>query len=392
VAMEHLAGRRVAPGQTARDTALAAGITAAGLAEVWAPLSSAMGEGSPVASSVVVVLLGVAVALRRARPAVVLAAVVSISMLAYALAPVHVQFWGGMVPIMLAVYTVARHEGRRLAWAMAGVTAVLMLILDLAMADLLDPNDFAFRWANAVVAFGLGRVLSRTEETARASALEARAAEENTERASAAARAEERARIAREMHDVVAHSVSVIVVQAGAAEAAMDEDPAYTRDALDRIRRTGAETLEDMRRLLTVLREHQTDEVASPQPGLASLRDLLEQAQAGGLRTDLVVQGQPRPLPAGLDLTAYRIVQEALTNVRRHAAADLATVRLRYGHTEMEVEVVDDGRGRLAAVPSTVGHGMVGMRERVALYGGRLEARAELGGFRVRAVLPLGDR
>lgn len=390
--MEHLTGSGAARSRALWDAALAVAITAAGIAEAWIPLSSAIGQGTPVASTIVVLLLGSALALRRTRPAGVLAAVVTITMLAYALAPVHVQFWGGMVPIMLAVYTVARHEAPRLAWAMAGVTAALLLLLDLTMTDLLDPNDLAFRWANAVVAFGLGRVLSRTEENARASALLARAAEENTERATAAARAEERARIAREMHDVVAHSVSVMVVQAGAAEAAMDEDPAYTRDALGRVRLTGVEALEDLRRLLTVLREQEVRDVAAPQPGLADLPGLLEQTRAGGLRADLVVEGRPRTLPAGLDLTAYRIVQEALTNVRRHAAAEQATVYLRFGHAEVEVEVVDDGPARPATDPSSTGHGLIGMRERVALYGGRLETKHERDGFCVRAALPLDDR
>jgi signal transduction histidine kinase len=390
--MEHLAARWATRGHMAQDAALAAGIMMAGLAEIILPLTSAMGQGSPVASSVMVVLVGIAVALRRIRPAAVLATVLSISALAYAFAPVYVQFWGGMVPLMLAVYTVARHEAPRLAWTMAGVTAALLLILDLAVADLLEPGDFAFRWANAVIAFGLGRVLSRTEAAARTSALRARDAEESAERASATARLDERARIAREMHDVVAHSVSVMVVQAGAAEAAMDEDTAYTRDALGRIRSTGAEALEDMRRVLAVLRDDEAPEVFAPQPGLSALPELLEQAQAGGLRTDLVIQGRPRSLPAGLDLTAYRIVQEALTNVRRHAAADLATIYLRFGHANVEVEVVDDGRGSPSTIPATIGHGIVGMRERVALYGGRLEAKAEPDGFRVRAVLPLEGR
>jgi signal transduction histidine kinase len=351
-----------------------------------------MGDGSPVASSVVVVLIGIAVALRRVRPALVLAAVLSISALAYAFAPVYVQFWGGMVPLMLAVYTVARHEVARLAWVMAGVSAALLLIIDLVMAGVLDPEDFAFRWANAVLAFGLGRDLARTEAAARTSALRARAAEENAERASASARVDERARIAREMHDVVAHSVSVMVVQAGAAEAAMDEDPSYTREALERIRSTGAEALEDMRRVLAVLRDHDAPDVFAPQPGLAALPELLEQAQSGGLRTELVIEGEPRSLPGGLDLTAYRIVQEALTNVRRHANARAATVCLRFGPAELEVEVVDDGRGPPSANPSARGHGIVGMHERVALYGGQLEAKANLEGFRVLATLPLVDR
>jgi signal transduction histidine kinase len=379
-------------GRTAQDAALAAALTAAGLAEAWIPWSSAMGQASPWASSVVVVLLGAAVALRRNRPAVVLAVVLTITMAAYGLAPVYVQFWGGMVPLMLVVYTVARHEPPALAWTMAGVTAVFLLLLDLVRADLLDANDIAFRWVNAVVPFALGRVLSRTEAAARTAALQARTAEESAEQATAAARLEERTRIAREMHDVVAHSVSVMVVQAGAAAAAMDANPGFTREALDQIRSTGAEAIEDMRRVLAVLRDDDPHEVLPPQPGLAGLPDLVGLAQAGGLRTELVITGQPRPLPAGLDLTVYRIVQEALTNVRRHAAADLATVSLRFGNATVEVEVVDDGVGQVPAGASAPGHGIVGMRERVALYGGSLAAGAEPRGFRVTAVLPLDGR
>jgi signal transduction histidine kinase len=390
--MEHLAAARAVRGRTARDAALAAALTAAGLVEAWTPWSSAMGDGSPWASSLVVLLLGAALALRRSRPATVLAVVLAVSLLAYAFAPVYVQFWGGMVPLMLAVYTVARHEPPAVAWTMAAVTAVLLVLLDLARADLLDANDVAFRWVNAIIPFALGRVLSRTEEAARAAALQARAAEESAEQATADARREERARIAREMHDVVAHSVSVMVVQAGAAAAAMTADPAFTRAALDQIRSTGAEALEDMRRVLAVLRDDEAHDVLLPQPGLAALPELLVHAQAGGLRTELVVTGEPRPLPGGLDLTVYRIVQEALTNVRRHAAADAATVHLRFTSTVVEVEVVDDGLGAALGASSAAGHGIVGMRERVALYGGSLVAAAGPDGFRVSAVLPLDGR
>ena len=390
--MEHPAARMVVRSRTGQDAALAAVITAAGLAETWIPFSTPMGEGSSAASSVVVVLLGAALVFRRARPVAVLAAVVSVSTLAYSFAPVHVQFWGGMVPIMLTVYTVARHEPPRVAWSAAGVTAVLLLVPELTRQDLPDPNDIAFLWVNAVIALGIGRVLRRTEDSARTAALRARAAEESAEQASATARWEERTRIAREMHDVVAHSVSVMVVQAGAAETAMDEDPTYSREALGQIRALGAEALEDMRRVLAVLRDDTAQEVSPPAPGLAVLPDLLGQAQAGGLQTKLVVEGQARTLPAGLDLTAYRIVQEALTNVRRHADADLATVSVRFSPSELEVEVSDDGRGPESATPSTVGHGLLGMRERVALFGGTLEAGALPRGFRVRAVLPLGGR
>ena len=382
--MDHLPAR-LPP--AAWDAALAVAVTAAGLVEVWLPLGSATGAGSPVASSVVVTLLGLALAGRRVRPVPSAVAILAITLLAYAFAPVHVQFWGGMVPVMIAVYTVARHGTPAAAWAVAGA-ALGTLLVPLAVPDRFDPGDVAFLWVNAVIALAVGRALRRTEDAARASALRTRAAEETAERAAVEARHAERTRIAREMHDVVADSVSVMVVQAGAAEAAMDTVPEYTRQALDRIRALGAETLEDLRRVVTVLRADDGREDAHAQPGLAALPDLLDQAAAAGLRAELVVEGDRRPLPAGLDLTAYRIVQEALTNVRRHAGARNASVGLRYGPTALSVEVTDDGPGLTGGVPGGVGHGIAGMRERVALYGGTLHAGPETTGWAVRAVLP----
>src|SRR5690606_5443360 len=178
--MEH-PPRRLRRRSVLADAVLAGAVVAAGLAEVWVPLASAVGDGSPLASSVVVVLLGGAVAPRRAHPSAVLATVVVVATLAYALAPVHVLFWGGMVPIMLAVYTVARHEPPRRASVLAALTAALLVAIELARPDLLDANDVAFRWVNVVVAFALGTVLRRTADAARRAALEARAAEESAE-------------------------------------------------------------------------------------------------------------------------------------------------------------------------------------------------------------------
>lgn len=371
-----------------QDAALAVAVTGTGLAEVWVPFSSAAGEGSLAASSAMVVLLGLAVAVRRTNPVVVLAVSVAFCALAYAFAPVHVLFWGGMVPLMVLVYTVARHREPRQAWIAVAVTAAMLLVLELAITDLREPDDFVFRWANAVVAFALGRVLQRAEIAGRESALRARAAEESMERAAIAARNEERARIAREMHDVVAHTVSVMVVQAGAAEGAVEDDPDFAREAFARIRATGAEALNDMHRVLAVLRDHEEVDVLVPHPRLSELPDLVRGLEMAGIRADLVVEGAPRPLPAGLDLTAYRIAQEALTNVRRHSGADRATVRLLYRETQLELEVVDDGQGAVTG-RSPTGHGILGMHERVALYGGRLDTQTGDVGFRVHAVLPL---
>jgi len=203
---------------------------------------------------------------------------------------------------------------------------------------------------------------------------------------------EERARIARELHDVVAHSVGVMVVQAQGARRMLDRDPERAREALERIERTGRTALDEMRRSLGVLRRHGVDAPLAPQPGMDGLGALVEQARQSGLKVELVTEGAPAPLPPGVDLSAYRIVQEALTNTLKHAGPVPARVAVRYGRRELELEISNDGApGRAPnGVPSAGGQGLVGMRERVALYGGNLHAehRSE-GGYVVRASLLL---
>jgi signal transduction histidine kinase len=202
-----------------------------------------------------------------------------------------------------------------------------------------------------------------------------------------AAVAEERTRIARELHDIIAHSVTTMVVQAGAAEQVVDDDPEHVRKALATIRDTGTGALAEMRRVVAVLRDIDEPGELSPQPGVDALPDLVEDARSAGLDATLEVRGEVRPLPGGVDLAAYRIVQEALTNVRRHADATAVRVGLDYSADDVRIEVVDDGVG--SSDPSG-GHGLVGMRERASLYGGRVEAGAADGaGFVVRAVLPV---
>jgi signal transduction histidine kinase len=196
--------------------------------------------------------------------------------------------------------------------------------------------------------------------------------------------AEERARIARELHDIVAHSVSVMVVQAGAAEKALD-DPAFVRRALDSIRTTGTGALAEMRRVVALIRDDDQPVELEPSPELGDVRQLVA---AMDVPTRLLVEGPERDVPPGVALAAYRIVQEALTNVRRHARADAVEVVLRFGADCLEVEVSDDGVGSEEAVG---GHGLIGMRERVQMYGGTLSTITAPGdGFRVRASLPVG--
>jgi signal transduction histidine kinase len=199
---------------------------------------------------------------------------------------------------------------------------------------------------------------------------------------------EEQARIARELHDVIAHSVSVIVVQAAAADDVFDERPDQARAALRSIEHAGRDALGELRRLLSAV---QGTDPSGPQPGLARLDELAEPLRAGGLDVVVRREGEPAPLPAGVDVSAYRIVQEALTNTLRHARATSASVTVTYEDDAVEVDVRDDGRA--AGDGQGGGRGLVGMRERAALVGGTLEAGPQPGGgYRVHARLPLEAR
>lgn len=210
---------------------------------------------------------------------------------------------------------------------------------------------------------------------------------EREERAEAAV-ADERARIARELHDIVGHSVSVMVVQAEAAEAVLELHPERVGEPLVRIQRTGREALDELRRLLGIMREDGARAALAPQPGIGSLERLVREFRGAGVTVGLRIEGEPRKLPAGLDLAVYRLVQEALTNSLKHGGGANASVLIRLSPDSVEVEIADDGPG--AAAGSEAGHGLVGMRERVQLYGGELVTgpRPE-GGYLVRARLPL---
>ena len=233
------------------------------------------------------------------------------------------------------------------------------------------------------VSWAIGRTL--VERAQRAAHLQERA--DRLAREQEVAVAGERARIARELHDVIAHSVSVMTVQAGAARLLLEEDPSRAREPLVSVEETGRQALAEMRRLLGILRAEDQPAALAPQPGVADISPLVEQLRAAGLPVDVVIDGDPRALPPGIDLVAYRVVQEALTNALKHAGAARAEVSIRYGATALEVSVVNDGH---VASNGGGGHGIVGMRERVALYGGAFEAGPRRGGgYSVRARLPL---
>lgn len=329
----------------------------------------------------------VPLAWRRRAPLAALA-VIAAAVVAQSLVAAPPVSFGTFLALMLATYSVAAHGDRREALVGAAIGAVAA-----SVQGLREPGDAsAFEVVYGIVYFGGAWVLGRALRRRRLATVElrdraARLEHEREARARAAV-AEERGRIARELHDVIAHSMSVIVVQAGAAEQILEGDPARAREALGSIRRAGNDALEEMRRLLGILRRDDEELTLAPQPSIARLEELLGQTQAGGLPVELVVDGQPRQLAPGVELTAYHIVQEALTNSRKHAGAAHAQVIVRYAPDALELDVVDDGR---AAQPGEgTGHGLVGMRERAALYGGVLKAGARPeGGFAVHARLPL---
>ncbi len=273
-----------------------------------------------------------------------------------------------------------------LAVVVGGAVVVVYEIPGHSAAELVFvPMEFAISW---LAGFAV------RERAAQAEAAEERAARAEREREAAArvAVAEERARIARELHDIVAHAVSVMVLQVGAVRHKLPDALAEDRDALSGVERAGRTALAEMRRLLGAMRRDGDEAELTPQPGLDALNSLLEQIGRAGLPVQLHVDGEPFPLPRAIDLSAYRIVQEGLTNALKHARATNVDVTVRYRLDELQVEVRDNGEG--SSTSDGLGHGLVGMRERVRIYGGEMTTgTATGGGFILSTRLPLsGDR
>lgn len=303
---------------------------------------------------------------------------------------------GTGVTLLIGVYSIGAHVDRPVslrhgAGVIAGIVAV-------STAGVLSPEDDLpwFAIPAFVIMYGTAWILGDNLRTRRAYLLELErtAAHAEAQRLAEArhAVADERTRIARELHDVVAHSMSVMVVQAGGARRVLGTDPEQAADALEAIETTGRESLDEMRRILGVLRSDDEQLELAPTPTLRDFSRLIEHCEQAGLAVDVTVEGEPVELAASLELAAYRIVQESLTNALKHAGPARATVTIGYGADELQVEVRDDGRGA-AALNSGAGQGLVGMRERVEAFGGSLEAGPQRGGgYRVSAVVPIGDR
>lgn len=343
-------------------------------------LGRAVGQ-PPLAATVPLAILQTAPLLwRRRRPVVVLVVVVVAGVVAGAVAN---EFLG--LAQLVALYTLAVSVERRLA-LQVGVVALIALALPTFRAEQYEPAPFIFRLIGFAAAWILGDSIRTRrayvrELEARTERLE-REREENIRRAAT----EEQARIARELHDVIAHNVSVILIQATAANHVFDVQPDRAREALQSIELTARSALSELRRLLGVVKVP-SEERFAPLPGLQRLDDLAEQVRAAGLPVVLRVEGTLGDVPVGVDLSAYRIIQEALTNTLNHAQASAAEVTVRRLDGVLELEVVDDGR---ADGLTDDGHGLIGMRERALLLGGKVDAGPiEGGGFRVRARLPI---
>ena len=337
------------------------------------------GRRDPDAVAFALIVIACAPLMVRRRAPVPVLWTVSAAALAYA----AIGYPDNLVmSLVLATYTAASLEPRdRVLTLVVPASLVAGIAMQLAAQT-------GFNWLEVVggVTFSVAIPIA----VGRAVFNRRRRLREDRERMAHDAVVQERARIARELHDVVAHAMSVMIVQAGAARTVVERDPGQAALALRRIEDTGRFGMAEMRRLIGVLKADDEQAELMPQPGLAQLDQLLETVRSTGLPVEAVTEGTPRPLPPGVDLTAYRVVQEGLTNVLKHAGGAHARATVRYEDDAIAVEVADDGRGAVVDPNGAPGHGLIGMRERVAVFDGTLETGARAGGgFVLRARIPL---
>lgn len=302
------------------------------------------------------------------------------------------------IPILFLVYAVGAYAPRRDALVGLALVEIAIVVVFLSSTPDLDAGGMVFNLALFAGFWLAGQVMSARADEAEARFAEAEERAEAQRQHAARAVAEERLHLAQELHDVVAHSMSVIAVQAGMGVHVIDTQPDEARQALEAISRTSRSTLQEMRRLLGVLRGEDGAPAHFPAPSIADLSPLVADIRAAGLDVELVVDGDPEAVPQGVQMSVFRIVQEGLTNVIKHAGSASATATVSCSETVVEVSIVDDGRGAAArdsstnGHPDTGGHGLVGMRERVDLWSGTLDAGPRPdGGYRVHASLSFGS-
>ena len=353
-----------------------------GQLEAWAGAGATHRQGPHWAQALAYGVAAVLLVGRRRYPLEVFAAIVGVYVLEFAVVGSPEGF-GVAVPPMIAAYSVARWERRRPAWW--GLVLIVVLGVAWIGFDPVSATNVAAAlvwWSPWVIAWLLGswlRVLSQNAEQRRL----------RREERAVSAVTEERNRIARELHDVIGHSVSIMTVQTSAVRRRLREDQVVEREALETVESTGRQALAEMRRMVGVLREDGEVDAREPAPGMDQLSRLVEQFRSAGLPVEVSITGDAQPLAPGLDLTAYRLVQEGLTNSLRHAVSpSRAEVTIGYTPEHLELMIRDDG-GHLDG-PAEAGHGLLGLRERVSVYGGDLVARPRPeGGFELLATLPL---
>jgi signal transduction histidine kinase len=359
------------------DEVLAAALTA--LALLGIALTEAP-ESHRVASAALAVAIGAAAARRSRAPLPLLGLILAVSVVALAV-PMFAEPTnsGVFVFYLLAVYSAAAHTSGRRTLVAGGMVVGLYVMAFASDGTGITADTVIFYTLLLSTPWAAGRAVRQRRLRDRELELEKGRA--------AAAIVEERARIARELHDVVAHAISVMILQARGGRRVLESEPADARDAFTIIEGTGQQALDEMRRLVGMLRSGDETLPLAPQPRLNELGMLVEQVRAAGLPVQVAVEGEPRDVPPGVDLSAFRIVQEALTNALTHAGPAQARVVLRYRADELELEISDDGPG--TGDGSGSGYGLVGMRERVLVYGGELQAgRQPGGGYALRVRLP----
>ncbi|MBW3663273.1 MAG: sensor histidine kinase [Actinobacteria bacterium] len=378
------------------DVALAAGFVALGQLVTWGRFDeSAAFAGPRPANAVLNLLLMVTLAWRRRAPLAALAAAVSVYFLPHAVVQHDMPLLAVFVPLIVLTASAGYHCPPRRA-LLAGVLAWSALVtVTLVSPWLRSVDGLLFNSSVLLVPWFAARGLRARED--RAGALHAALAGERVAKEAALREvaASERTRIARELHDIVAHSVSMMIIQVGAARMQLPPDAHASQAPLLAAEDVGRQAIADLRRLLGVLRDDGAvsdgakGEPQPPVPGLSQLDALVRRTRGAGLEVSLEVEGRPVVLPAGLDLTAYRIVQEALTNSLKHSGGSRVEVRIRYAPTSVVVDVADDGVATGTGVAA--GHGLVGIQERVAVFGGAASAGPDPagGGWRVHAELPL---
>ena len=359
------------------DELLAAALTA--LALFGVALTEAP-ESHLVASAALAVALGAAAARRSRDPLPLLGLILAVSVVAQAVPMLAEPTNSGVfIFYLLAIYSAAAHTSGRRTMIAGAMVVGLYVAAFVSDGTGISADTVIFYTLLVSTPWAAGRAVRQRRLNDRELELEKGRA--------AAAILEERARIARELHDVVAHSISVMVLQARGGRRVLQTEPTDAREAFAVIESTGQQALDEMRRLVGMLRSGDETLPLAPQPSLKELGTLVEQVRAAGLPVQLAVEGEPRELPPGVDLSAFRIVQEALTNSLTHAGPANARVVLRYGADDLELEISDDGPG--TGDGSGTGYGLVGMRERVLVYGGELQAgRQPGGGYALRVRLP----